>query len=400
MCIKVNVGEDWIKLIMTAIGKAQLVRCPLSLLNGRCSWHLTTDNSGDSTGRQHATCSLLFQSLTAADVAAISPLTIQRMKKRRYSSPHFNGKRFVNPNGPAGRGLFHFLRWAASSQRKRWPKRIENHEKNGQPVQVSGDQVAATFIGHSTFLLRIGGLSILTDPIFSERSSPVSWAGPRRVRPPGLPFEELPRIDLVLVSHNHYDHMDAPTLRRLRREFDPFFVTGLGNVRWLRRLAGIEKAMELDWWGTHRFRDEIKITMTPSQHFSSRSMLDRDRTLWGGFLIEAGGRRVYFTGDSGYAGHFKEIAKKAGPIDLALIPIGSYEPRWFMKLAHVNPDEAVQIHLDLNPRQSVGMHFGTFQLTDESIDAPLHDLRDALKRRGVNEEQFRVLAFGETLVVP
>ena len=322
------------------------------------------------------------------------------MEDQRHSSPHFNGKRFMNPNGPAGRGLWDFLRWAATWERKRWPSRMNRLSTNGcGPIELSCDKIAATFIGHSTFLLHVGGVNILTDPIFSERSSPVSWAGPKRVTPPGLPFEKLPRIDLVLVSHNHYDHMDGPTLRLLRREFDPFFVTGLGNVRWLRRLAGIQKAIELDWWSAHQFRDEMTITMTPSQHFSSRSMFDRDRTLWGGFLIGVGARQIYFAGDSGYADHFKEIAEKAGCIDLALLPIGSYEPRWFMKLAHVNPQEAVQAHLDLNPRQSIAMHFGTFQLTDEGIEAPIEDLRTALRQRGVEESKFCVLNFGETLIL-
>ncbi|HEY2952320.1 MAG TPA: MBL fold metallo-hydrolase [Verrucomicrobiae bacterium] len=310
----------------------------------------------------------------------------------------FDGQRFLNPTGPAGRGLRHVLRWLTSGQRKRWPQHVPNSFKPSLPVQLSPRDLAATFINHSSFLLQLGRVNLLTDPIFSDRASPVSWAGPRRVRAPGLPFHELPRIDLVLVSHCHYDHMDLPTLRRLRREFDPLFITGLGNRRHLRR-QGIHKIVELDWWQAHAHEPRLKITLTPAQHFSSRGPFDRDRALWGGFVVEADGQRVYFAGDSGYAGHFKEIGDQAGPFDLSLLPIGAYEPRWFMQAAHVNPNEAVQAHLDVRSRLSVAMHFGTFQLTDEAIDDPVRELHEALRSRGLSEEKFRVLEFGETLVL-
>jgi L-ascorbate metabolism protein UlaG (beta-lactamase superfamily) len=310
----------------------------------------------------------------------------------------FDGQRFHNPTGPAGRGLRHVLRWLTSGQRKKWPQNIPATFQPSLPASLVSGDIAATFINHSSFLLQFGGVNLLTDPIYSERASPVSWAGPKRVRPPGLPFHQLPRIDLVLVSHNHYDHMDLATLCRLRRDFDPLFILGRGNRRYLQG-QGIGKTIELDWWQCHTHESRLKITLTPAQHFSSRSPFERDRALWGGFVVERDGRRVYFAGDSGYAGHFREIGAQAGPFDLALIPIGAYEPRWFMQAAHVNPQEAVQAHLDVRSRLSVAMHFGTFQLTDEAIDDPVHDLHLALQARGLNEEKFRVLKFGETLLL-
>lgn len=267
------------------------------------------------------------------------------------------------------------------------------------PASLPVDTIAATFINHSSFLLQIGGMNLLTDPVYSERVGPWNFGGPRRSRPPGVAFDQLPRIDCVLLSHNHYDHLDVATLRRLQRRFDPLFVISLGNEGFLRR-KGFQKVVELDWWESHTIQSRLQVLLTPAQHFSSRHLFDRDRTLWGGFAVTAGARRIYFVGDSGYGEHFKLIGQKVQPIDLALIPIGAYEPRWFMKYAHVDPDEAVQIHLDVQPRLSVGMHFGTFQLTDEEVHAPPRQLREALVRRGVAAEQFIVPEFGQTIVLP
>ena len=318
---------------------------------------------------------------------------------RRKPSPHFDGRRFRNPAGRAGNGLLHFLRWVASSKRRRWPKQIADPADPMEHAHPPPGTIAATFIGHSTFLVQFGGLNLLTDPVYSERVGPWNLAGPRRVRPPGVPFEQLPHIDAVLLSHNHYDHMDLSTLARLRRKFDPLLVTTLGNERFLRK-RGFAKVVELDWWESHECLRHLQVLLTPAQHFSSRHVFDRDRTLWGGFVVSTGGQRVYFVGDSGYGGHFRQIAKRVGDIDLALIPIGAYEPRWFMRRAHVNPEEAVRIHLDVRPRKSVGMHFGTFHLTDEAIDDPPRHLREALRECNVRAEEFVVPGFGERIAVP
>ncbi len=257
--------------------------------------------------------------------------------------------------------------------------------------------MVVTFVGHATFLIQVAATNLLIDPVYSERASPVSFAGPRRVRAPGVRFDDLPAISLVLLSHNHYDHCDLATLRALDRRFQPRLVAPIGNGRLLRSV-GIRQVEEIDWW-QRASGAPLPVTLTPAQHFSARGMLDRNRALWGGFLIEAGGRRILFAGDSGYGPHFREIAARLGPIDLALLPIGAYEPRWFMKDIHMNPAEAVQAHLDLGARQSIAMHFGTFQLTPEGIDEPVRELAKAVRERGVPVEQFRTVDVGESVAV-
>jgi L-ascorbate metabolism protein UlaG (beta-lactamase superfamily) len=310
---------------------------------------------------------------------------------------HFDGQRFFNPHAPTGRNLREFRRWQRTRRKEPWPERVED-PIFPPPARAGPDRISATFIGHSTFLLQIGGVSVLTDPVWSERCSPVAFAGPRRVRPPGQSLDALPGVDLLLVSHNHYDHMDLPTLRQVRSRWAPRVATGLANARHLAK-AGIRSAVELDWWQTVELAG-ARITYVPAQHFSARGLHDRNRSLWGGFVIEVGAAIVYFAADSGYCPHFAEIGRRFPRIDLALLPIGAYEPRWFMHRHHLNPEEAVRAHLDLKPRRSLGMHFGTFQLTDEGIDAPVLALRRALAQAGVAQEEFDVLAFGETRAYP
>jgi L-ascorbate metabolism protein UlaG (beta-lactamase superfamily) len=306
---------------------------------------------------------------------------------------HFDGRRFFNPYAPIGKTLRDVRRWRRTRHKEPWPERVEDppFPPPGPPAR---DRLSVTWIGHATFLLQIGGVGVLLDPIWSERCSPVRFAGPRRARRPGQPLAALPGVDLLLVSHNHYDHMDLPTLRLVQARWAPAAATGLGNARHLAK-AGIGAAVELDWWQTVALAG-ARVTYVPAQHFSSRGLHDRNRCLWGGFVIEAGGAIVYFAGDSGYCPHFAEIAQRFPRIDLALLPIGAYEPRWFMSQQHMNPEEAVRAHLDLQPRRSLGMHFGTFQLTDEAIDAPPAALRDARDRAGLAATDFDVLACGET----
>jgi L-ascorbate metabolism protein UlaG (beta-lactamase superfamily) len=328
-------------------------------------------------------------------------------------SDHFNGETFFNPPGMAPPrspsepsrpttnrrgGLVAMIRWQLSGDRKPWPPQPPDPAPTGDPHQpppLGG--AAVTFIGHSTFLIRLAGLTILTDPVFSERCSPVSWAGPKRARPPGRALRDLPKVDLLLVSHNHYDHMDLPSLRAIRRRDNPQVVTPLANARHLAK-AGLGRVTELDWWQSAQPAAEIRVTATPARHFSARSLRDRNHSLWSGFMLETQGHRLFFAGDSGAGRHWAEIGERLGAPDLALIPIGAYEPRSIMAPVHMNPAEAVAAHRALGARRSVGMHFGTFQLTDEPIDAPPAALAEARAAAGLGPDAFVTLGFGETRV--
>ena len=274
-----------------------------------------------------------------------------------------------------------------------WPARLDDAPK-ALPGRDSAT-AAVTFIGHATFLIQTEAGNVLTDPMFSERAGPWNVLGPRRVRPPAIAFDALPAISIVLLSHNHYDHCDVRTLRRLARRFDPLVLTPLGNAR-LVRSTGLRRVEELDWWQPAA-TTALPITLTPAHHFSARRALDRNRALWGGFVVVAGRQRIYFAGDTAYAPFFADVRHRLGPIDLALLPIGAYEPRWFMKSVHMNPAEAMQAHLDLGATASVGMHFGTFQMTTEGIDEPVHALNQAREAHGVSDVLFRTIGFGETV---
>jgi L-ascorbate metabolism protein UlaG (beta-lactamase superfamily) len=326
-------------------------------------------------------------------------------------SDHFNGEIFFNPpsmapataeaSPPASRrrgGLITMLRWQLSGDRKPWPPQPPDPAPTGDPKQAPPPGAAAvTFIGHSTFLIRLAGLTILTDPVFSERCSPVSWAGPKRARPPGRALSDLPKVDLLLVSHNHYDHMDLPSLRALRRRDNPQVITPLANAQHLAK-AGLDRVSELDWWQSTTLPPDIRITATPARHFAARTPWDRGQCLWSGFMLETHGHRLFFAGDSGAGRHWAEIGERLGAPHLALLPIGAYEPRSIMAPVHMNPGEAVAAHQALGARQSVGMHFGTFQLTDEPIDAPPQALAEARAQAGLPLESFVTLGFGETRV--
>ena len=309
-------------------------------------------------------------------------------------SDHFDGRRYFNPNGANGQPFWKVPRLMVTPK-ARWPSVVPVEPR--RPPVPEPNEAVVTFVGHSTFLIQAAEGNVLIDPVYARRAGPLPFVGPRRVRLPGVRLDELPPISLVLLSHNHYDHCDVGTLRLLQQRFHPSAVTPPGNARLL-RAAGFNRIEELDWWQTSRAAP-LPVTVTPAQHFSARTPLDRNRALWGGFLLEVPGRRIYHAGDSGYGPHFREIGARLGPIDLALIPIGAYEPRWFMRDIHLNPAEAVQAHLDLGVRQSVAMHFGTFQLTPEPIDQPVHDLAAALKDRGIPAEQFRTLDVGESIRV-
>jgi L-ascorbate metabolism protein UlaG (beta-lactamase superfamily) len=318
-------------------------------------------------------------------------------------SDHFDGQKFFNPEptirqAPPGTGpspSFSTFIIARLRRDKRiwtpWPAHIEN---TPYPAPTAAPPTV-TFIGHSCFLLRLPGLTILTDPVFSARCSPTQLAGPKRVRAPGIALENLPPIDLILLSHNHYDHMDLISLRKLRKRFPAAaIVTSLGNAPYLARKR-LANAVELDWWQTHTLY-ETSITATPARHFAARWLNDRNETLWCGFHLSHRGKTIYFAGDTGYTKFFQDIAARLGPPDLALLPIGAYEPRWFMGPVHMNPADAVLAFTDLGAKRAIGMHFGTFQLTAEPYDAPVNDLATAREAAGLPEAAFTTLDIGET----
>lgn len=307
-------------------------------------------------------------------------------------SDHYDGAHFFNPSGPQLQPFSAVPRMMLERGAP-WPAAVPVQPL--APASRGNAPAVITFVGHSTFLIQTERGNVLTDPMYSDRAGPWNIAGPRRVRPPAVRFDDLPRIDVVLLSHNHYDHCDLATLRRLAARWDPLVVTPLDNAP-LVRTAGIRRVEELDWWQPSSAAP-MSVTVTRAHHFCARTPFDRNRALWGGFVMRAGDRRIYFAGDTAYAPFFDELRQRLGPPDLALIPIGAYEPRWFMQSVHMNPAEAVQAHLELGATRSLAMHFGTFRLTNEAIDEPQRALAAAMGERGIASDAFRVPGFGESV---
>ncbi len=314
-------------------------------------------------------------------------------------SDHFNGKTFsnANPRAPGPAGPLALLKWKFTSRAAPWPRAVEF---TPQPRPTPrGEEIVGTWIGHATWLLQSAHGNFLIDPQFSPCAGPRGRFGPLRVHPPGVAWENLPRIDVVLLSHDHYDHCDLPSLRRLAAKFDPLFIAPLRHKDLLRE-AGATCAVELDWWQTHELAAGARVALTPTQHWSNRFGTPRNHRLWGGFFLTLGARRVWFVGDTGHdANLFREIGCRCGAPDLALVPIGAYEPRWFMRGVHINPAEAVELHQVVAARRSVAMHWGTFQLSDEGRDAPLAALVAARTAAGIGAEEFSAIPPGASVTV-
>jgi L-ascorbate metabolism protein UlaG (beta-lactamase superfamily) len=281
---------------------------------------------------------------------------------------------------------------------------VPKNPEGGYEFELAKPQLAAnpsvTWVGHATVLLRVGGLSVLTDPQFSERASPVAFAGPKRVVPPVPALSELPHIDAVVVSHNHYDHLDLASVRALAAQAggSPRFFVPLGLKDWFER-RGIRDVTEMDWWQSQNL-GHLKIDLVPVQHWSKRTLRDTNQTLWGGWVLRHPELSFFFAGDTGYSKDFQDIRAKFGGFDLAAIPIGAYAPRWFMQIMHIDPAEAVQVHKDVNARQSLAIHWGTFaNLTDEILYEPPQRLAEERAKAGLTEEDFFVLRHGETRVL-
>jgi L-ascorbate metabolism protein UlaG (beta-lactamase superfamily) len=324
---------------------------------------------------------------------------LDRIYYRGPISDHFDGERFFNPTAPVNEiRTLGFARNWASGKRAHWPDHLAIHPSI-PPMRVDGEATRVTWIGHSTVLVQTQGLNILTDPIWSRRASPFSFVGPTRVRDPGVAFDRLPKIDLVLISHDHYDHLDLPTLQRLWQRDRPLIVTPLGNdtiLKW----HGIPSVAR-DWGGKILIRSDVKLQIERVQHWSSRWGSDRNQALWSGFTIQLPGGNIFFAGDTGYGdgGWIREVLRH-GPIRFAIIPIGAYEPPEIMQPNHINPEEAVRVYRALHPLMGLGVHWGTFQLTFEAIDDPPQRLAALRHASGSELNGFRTLEAGQSLMVP
>jgi L-ascorbate metabolism protein UlaG (beta-lactamase superfamily) len=271
--------------------------------------------------------------------------------------------------------------------------KFEIFKNDGSLLKDNKTKLSVTWIGHATTLVQIDGVNILTDPIWSERCAPVSFAGPKRFTPPGISLGDIPKIDIVIISHNHYDHLDLPSLRILEEKFKPVFFVGLKNKKFLND-EGLTNVEELDWWESREVKGLI-INFTPTQHFSARGVLDRNATLWGSYVVQGQKNSFYFGGDTGYFSGFKTIGEKFPNIDIAILPIGAYDPRWFMHPIHMDPEESLQAFLDLKARFMIPMHYQTFVLTDEALDEPLKLITEIISKKE-KREQLIDLKIGET----
>lgn len=346
---------------------------------------------------------LLFVAVALLLAPVVVPPFLDRIYYRGPASSHFDGHRFFNPDGPSGPVAGHvpvraLLRFLAGRDRATWPDHLPVTPGH-PPARISGGRMVATWIGHSTVLVQADGLNILTDPIWAERAGPFGLFGPRRVRAPGVRFADLPHIDLVVVSHDHYDHMDLPTLRRLWARDRPLIVTSLGNGAILRG-AGVP-AVARDWGGRVAVKPGVAVIVERVHHWSSRWGTDHDRALWSGFTVTLPGGNLFFAGDTGWGdGSWPVAAARDGPFRLALLPIGAYRPRAMMAESHIDPAQAVAAFERLGAAYALGVHWGTFQLSAEAIGDPPRLLGQALDAAGIAPDRFRALIPGQAWEIP
>ena len=336
---------------------------------------------------------VLYSFLVA--VAAFGLLVVSigyLLSVRGYKGPvtdHFDGRRFRNPSGVPANGFKEVNKYVKDRSPDRWPSGKDYFVRSEGIPDIGVQELNFTFINHSSFLIQVQGLNILTDPIWSNRCSPFQFAGPSRMRPPGVSFDSMPVVDLVLITHNHYDHLDKNTIKLLNAHHEPTFVVPLGLVSLMKKW-GCKHVIEMDWWQEQSVLG-IKLSSTPANHFSSRGIFDRDKTLWCGYVIEMqNGQRIYYVGDTGYSDIFREVGTKYGPMDLSFIPIGAYKPEWFMSPIHISPGEAIQVHQDVRSKQSVAMHFGTFPLADDGPERAVRDLDLGIQLSGIEPHEFIV----------
>lgn len=322
------------------------------------------------------------------------------MPSQYYQGPvsdHFDGTRFFNPGKPMDKGFFKVLQWRFTSKRQPWPAFSELLQTDHPPERVQGNGLRVSYVGQVSTLIQTQGLNILTDPVWSDRASPLTWIGPQRVHPPGIRFEDLPPIDLLLISHNHYDHLDLTTIERLWQRHNPLILTPLGNDVLIRSRVPEARIQTRDWDGQVEVNPQLTVRFAPMHHWSARTPFDRNRALWAAFILETPGGRIYFVGDSGYGGgdNFRQARGQYGDFRLAILPIGSYDPRWFMSYGHMNPEEAVRAWDELGRPAMLPTHYRTFQLADTGYDQPLIDLKAAMAAVKAIEGRIRPLMAGE-----
>ncbi len=342
--------------------------------------------------------------LLAGAAAAVGVPSVWMSRMKTYDGPvsdHFDGTYFFDKDGSPPKKLWDVLRWQATRSPAKWPERAPSPYSDTPPAQVTGSKVRFSYAGHASWFIQTAGLNILVDPVWSDRASPFAAIGPKRVNDPGIAFDKLPAIDVVLVSHGHYDHLDVRTLSKLAAKFSPRVITPLGNDVTMTSTDANIRAEGFDWHQRVEIGNGVAVTLVPTRHWSARGLFDRNKALWASFVLETPAGKIYLVCDSGYGdgSHFRRVRDAHGPIRLATLPIGAYEPRWFMREMHMNPEDAVKALADCGAAQALAHHHGTFQLTDEAIDQPVADLAVALDAAKVPREKFVALKPGQTFEI-
>ncbi len=347
------------------------------------------------------TYSLAVVSVFGLLLFVVDKFLLAAPKYNSDKSNHFDGKKFVNPDGAGTHRYIEVLKWWFGGNDKGMWHLLDERDVPPSTLPENGldkEEFRITFVNHATFLLQFKEYNILTDPIWSRRASPYQWIGPKRMRPPGIRFEDLPPIDAVLISHNHYDHLDISTVKKLHRQHDPLFIVPLG-VEHLLQEYDISKVVDMDWWQKESLNSKFSVTAVPARHFSGRGLFDRNKTLWCGYVVQSPAGTVYFAGDTGYGKFVKKIGAEFDSIQASLIPIGAYRPRWFMEAIHMSPEEALQVHRNLQSQVSIAMHFGTFPLADDGMREAPKELQQNLAENPLESGEFLILQEGTTKTI-
>jgi len=343
----------------------------------------------------HRACSLMLLMATLVLLVFCDNGATLKERAMYKISDHYNGRNFYNPGPKHKQNFFDFIKWITNRSARPWECKPVVQAPCPTP-RVSDGKIVVTYVNHMTFLIQVDGFNILTDPVWSERVSPFSWIGPKRKSPVGLAMKDLPPIDVILLSHNHYDHLDIDSLRTLCKNHDPAIVTPLGNGRYLKSLKS-KKIKELDWWDQETPHEGLKITAVPARHFSGRGLFDRDKALWCGFVIEVGDRKIYFAGDTAWGQHFNEIALRFPCIQVALLPAGAYLPFWFMSPIHLRPSQTIDAFVTLGAQKGIACHMGTFPMGDDSPQEAIEELKIAMSSCCVSQERFIIPHNGDTV---